>query len=77
MNSPSAEQWRYREKILAGARFIEIEDGSLNLPLDSLDIPYIFMTGPESIADLAFTPYPSLEAQTHKYLSTIRKRYFN
>ena len=70
------EQWEYRESILDGARFLEIGPGGLNLPLDSLEIPYLFVTGPENIADLAFTPYPTLMLQTRQYLTTIKQRYF-
>jgi hypothetical protein len=73
---PSKEQWHYREKILDGVRFLEIADRSLHLPLDTLDIPYVFVTGPEHIADLTFTPYPTLESQTHKYLEMVRTRFF-
>ena len=71
------EQWTHRQKILPGAEFLEIPDKSLNLPMDSLGNPYFFMTGPDQMTRFAFTPYPSLEAQTKEYLNLIKERYFN
>ena len=76
-SGPTRSQWRLRQEILAGADFFEIEEKSLKLPLDSLEIPYFFMTGPDHMAYLTFTPYPSLEVQTREYLKLIRQRYFN
>jgi len=69
-------QWTHRQKILTGVEFLEIRDKSLHLPMDSLEIPYFFMTGPEHLADLTYTPYPSLEVQTKEYLNLIEMRYF-
>jgi hypothetical protein len=71
------EQWIHRQKILTGTEFLEIGDQSLQLPMDSLDIPYFFMAGPELVTGLAFAPYPSLEIQTKEYLNLIRQRFFN
>lgn len=71
------EQWTHRQKILTGVEFLEIRDKSLHLPMDSLDIPYFFITGPEHLANLTYTPYPSLEVQTKEYLNLIEQRYFN
>jgi len=76
-SGPTRSQWSNRQKILTGAEFLEIEDKSLNLPIDSLGIPYFFMTGPDHTAYLTFTPYPSLEVQTREYLKLIKQRYFN
>ena len=45
--------------------------------MDSLDIPYFFITCPEHLANLTYTPYPSLEVQTKEYLNLIEQRYFN
>jgi hypothetical protein len=73
----SRVQWQHRKRILQGAEFLEIDDRSLNLPMDSLGNPYFFITGPDQIAGFAFTPYPSLEAQTKEYLGLIKERYFN
>jgi hypothetical protein len=77
VQGPTREQWIHRQKILAGTEFLEIRDRSLQLPLDSLEVPYFFMTGPEHLADLTFTPYPTLEAQTRQYLNLIEQRYLN
>lgn len=77
VSSPTQDQWRHRKKILTGVEFLEISDKGLKLPMDSLEIPYFFMTGPERLADLTFTPYPSLEVQTKEYLKLIKQRYFN
>lgn len=75
VNGPTMEQWKHRQKILSGVEFLEIADKSLNFPADSLEIPYFFLTGPEHLADLTFTPYPSLETQTKEYLRHIKQRY--
>jgi|GEM_PF-1678338 len=77
VQGPTREQWNHRQKILTGVEFLEIQDKSLQLPMDSLEIPYFFMTGPEHLADLTFTPYPTLEVQTKEYLNLIKQRYFN
>ncbi|MCX6226882.1 MAG: hypothetical protein NTV01_19395 [Bacteroidia bacterium] len=77
VNGPTREQWNHRQKILTGVEFLQIQDKGLKLPMDSLAIPYFFITGPEHLANLAFTPYPSLEVQTKEYLNLIEKRYFN
>jgi hypothetical protein len=69
--------WRHRQMILTGVQFLEIADQSLQLAVDSLEIPYFFVTGPEHLAGLSFTPYPSLEVQTREYLKEIKQRYFN
>ncbi len=76
VQGPTQAQWRQRQKILTGVEFLEIQDKSLHLPMDSLDIPYFFMTGPEHLAGLTYTPYPSMEEQTKEYLNLIEKRYF-
>lgn len=68
--------WLHRQKILPGAKFLEITDRSLQLPMDSLDNPYFFTSGPDMVTGLAFTPYPSLEIQTQEYLRLIKDRYF-
>lgn len=77
MQGPTREQWSTRQKILTGVEFLEIPDRSLQLPMDSLEIPYFFMTGPEHLAGLSYAPYPSLEVQTKDYLNIIERRYFN
>lgn len=77
VNGPTREQWNHRQKILTGTAFLEIQDRGLRLPLDSLEIPYFFMTGPEHLVSLAFTPYPSLDAQTRDYLNLIEQRFLN
>lgn len=77
VQGPSGDQWLTRQKILAGVEFLEIPDRGLQLPMDSLEIPYFFMTGPERMAGLTFTPYPSLEEQTKDYLNLIEMRFFN
>jgi hypothetical protein len=77
MQGSGREIWTRRHQILAGVEFLEIPDKALNLPMDSLGIPYFFVSGEEKVASLAFTPYPSLEAQTKEYLYMIKKRYFN
>lgn len=74
---PTRELWSHRQKILTGVDFLEIRDNSLQLPMDSLEIPYFFMTGPEPVANLTYTPYPTLEAQTREYLNLIEQRFFN
>lgn len=74
---PTQDLWTNRQKILAGVDFVEIHEKSLHLPVDSLEIPYFFMVGPERMAGMTYTPYPSLEAQTKAYLSLIENRYFN
>ncbi len=71
------EPWLHRQKILTGAEFLEIQERSLQLPMDSLSNPYFFMTGPDQMTRFAFTPYPSLEAQTKEYLNLIKQRYLN
>jgi hypothetical protein len=77
LSTNSGEEWNYRRKMLPGAVFTEVPDRCLNLPADSLDIPYFFVTGPERTADLTFTPYPSLEEQTRSYLNLVSQRFFN
>lgn len=72
---PTREQWNHRQKILPGARFLEIRDKSLLLPLDSLDIPYFFITGPQHFTGLTYMPYPSFEVQTKEYLNLIKQKY--
>ncbi len=76
-NQATKDQWLQRQKILTGAEFLEIAERSLQLPMDSLGNPYFFIAGSDKIAGFAFTPYPSLEAQTKEYLSLIRERYLN
>jgi hypothetical protein len=76
-SGPERILWNQRKNLLGGANFLEIPDKSLNLPMDSLDIPYFFVIGPERVARLAYTPYPSLEVQTKEYLNLIEQRYFN
>ena len=71
------QQWEHRQKILTGSDFLEIPDRSLHLPIDSLENPYFFITGPDNNAKLTYTPYPSLEYQTKAYLTMIKERYFN
>jgi hypothetical protein len=73
----SRGQWERRQKIFAGTDFLEIDDQSLNLPMDSLGSPYFFVTSREQAAMLSFAPYPALEAQTKEYLSLIKQKYFN
>lgn len=68
-------QWEYRKKILTGVSFLEMEDFSLGLAMDSLDIPYLFMAGPERLATLSYAPFPSLESQTKDYLKLISIRH--
>jgi hypothetical protein len=70
------QQWEHRQKILPGSDFLEIPDQSLHLPMDSLENPYFFITGPDNRAKLTYTPYPSLEAQTKVYLTMIKERFF-
>jgi hypothetical protein len=77
IQGPTRQQWIQRQKILPGVEFLEIPEKGLRLPMDSLEIPYFFMTGPDHLADLAFTPYPSLEVRTREYLNLIEKIYFN
>lgn len=77
IQGPTREQWAHRQKILTGVDFLEIREKILRMPMDSLEIPYFFMVGPEHVADLTYTPYPSLEVQTKKYLNLIEQRYFN
>lgn len=69
--------WLHRQKMLPGARFLEIHDRSLQLPMDSLSNPYFFTSGPDMVAGLTYTPYPTLEIQTLEYLRLIKERYFN
>jgi len=71
------EQWSYRKKIITGVEFLEIQDKSLQLPMDSLEIPYFFFSGPDHLTNLAYTPYPTLEDKTKQYLNLIEQRYFN
>jgi hypothetical protein len=77
IEGPTRDKWNYRQKILSGVEFLEILDKSLQLPMDSLETPYFFMTGPEHLAGLTFTPYPALEVQTKEYLNMMQSRYFN
>ncbi|MFA6481864.1 MAG: hypothetical protein WCW62_04760 [Bacteroidales bacterium] len=71
------EQWTHRQKILPGVNFLEIRDKSLRLPMDSLEIPYFFVTGRDHLAAQSYTPYPALELQTKAYLKLMVQRYFN
>lgn len=68
-------QWRQRQRILTGSKFLEIPDKCLGMPMDSLEIPYFFISGPDYLAGQTFTPYPTLDAQTREYLKEISNRY--
>lgn len=67
------EQWNHRQKILSGVEFLEIREKCLNLPMDSLEIPYFFLVGPENKVSMAFATYPSLEVQTKAYINQAGK----
>jgi len=74
--SESAENhWDHRKKILTGVEFLKMEDSGLGLPMDSLGIPYFFITGPEHLAMMTHAPYPTLENQTKDYIKLMTHRY--
>lgn len=73
---PSQGMWWQRKAILTGAEFLEISERGLHLPMDSLEIPYFFLTGAGLTANLTYAPFPSLEEQTKEYLTLIEDRFF-
>jgi hypothetical protein len=71
------EKWRQRQAILTGVEFLEISGNGLQLPMDSLEVPYFLMAGADLTANLTYAPFPSLEEQTKEYLDLIANRFFN
>ena len=72
----SPEFWWSRQMILPGAGFFEISQNGLGLPLDSLDAPYLFVSGPDLHTRMSFSPYPPQENELGVYLNLIIHQFF-